>query len=307
MEYINRSCFICEYKSFKGSEVCAPLPAELLSFDQLKAQWNGFFNDEVKTKAFFSYHRCSNCQVLFCPTFFSGEQLSSLYENMADNTANVELQLLKKTQRGYFQCLNKHLQAVGGDYFEMGPDIGLFTENVRDAKKFDHFWLAEPNKAVWTTLKEKLNTQPHYIFSDLLIDDPITTNTVGAAVMIHVLDHLLDPLETLCHLRSKMKKNAILLTVTHDESSLLAKALNHRWPAYCLQHPQLYNPTSINYLLKKAGFNVLEIKKSYNHFPLGYLLNHLLWAAGIRKMTFPSMNSLQIPLKLGNIITVAST
>ncbi len=307
MEFLNRGCCICGSKSLGELVLSARSPAESLPFSQLKRQWNGFFNDEVKEKSFFSYHRCRKCAVLFCPTFFSGEQLGRLYENMADNTASVQLQLLKKTQRGYFQCLKKHIQPVSGDYFEMGPDIGLFTANVRDEGRFDHFWLAEPNKAVWGSLKETLKMQPHDLFADLMIDDPIPDNTLGAAVLIHVLDHLLQPLEVLRHLRSKMKKNAILLIVTHDESSLLAKTLNHRWPAYCLQHPQLYSPISMGVLLEEAGFKIREIKKSYNHFPLGYLINHLLWAIGIRKWTVPAMNLLQIPLKLGNIITVAST
>lgn len=300
-----RICCICGPESAQTPGIEALLPAELLSFEQLKDQWSGFFKDATMSRSFFSYLRCDQCGLLFCPSFFSDAQLSSLYANMVDNTADVDVNSLKKTQRGYFQSLTSFLPQLKGDYFEMGPDIGLFTANVKQTEIFDKFWLAEPNKAVWTRLQETMGTQPHALFSDLLVENPIPENTLGAAVMIHVLDHLLDPLQALKHLYGKMNQSGHLLIVTHDESSLLATILKHRWPAYCLQHPQLYRPSSITNLLEKAGFEVLKIQKSYNHFPLGYLLNHLCWALGFKKKIFPDFNALQLPLKLGNMITIA--
>ena len=146
----------------------------------------------------------------------------------------------------------------------------------------------------------------YHLFSDLLEEVPIPDSLLGVAVMIHVLDHVLDPVQMLTHLHRKMQDNGLLVIVTHDESSLLASVLKQKWPAYCLQHPQLYQPKSITHLLKKSGFKVLDIQKTYNHFPLGYLLNHLVWALGFKKKVFPDWTRLQLPLKLGNIITIAA-
>ena len=303
MTYIKRNCCICGPKTLASPCIASEKPAELLSFENLKEQWSGFFKDTVRS--FFSYQRCKQCALLFCPTFFSDAQLSSLYENMKDNTADVAYASLQKTQYGYFKTLAPYLPALNGDYFEMGPDIGLFTQNVARERVFNKFWLAEPNKAVWGQLKKNIGNQDHLLFSDLLVENPIPTNTLGAAVMIHVLDHLLDPLLVLDHMHSKMQQYGILLIVTHDESSWLSKLLKHRWPAYCLQHPQLYQPKSMRQLLNKANFEVLDIQKTYNHFPLGYLLNHLCWALGFKKKIFPDFNALQLPLKLGNMITIA--
>lgn len=281
------------------------MPAESLVFDALKEQWHGFFKDTDMARSFFSYLRCQDCGLLFCPTYFSEQQLERLYQDMPDNTASVDLSALEKTQYGYFKTLLPYLTQLKGDYFEMGPDIGLFTKHVVHQNKFDTIWLAEPNQAVWPNLQQLLGSRPHGLFSDLLKEDPIPNTTLSAAVMIHVLDHVLDPVKVLSHLYAKMQTGAILMLVTHDESSWLAKILQQRWPAYCLQHPQLYHPNSISNLLSKAGFKTLEIQKTYNHFPLGYLLNHLIWALGVKKKLFPDWNRLQVPLKLGNIITLA--
>lgn len=303
MQYTNRTCSICDSNQFSQAAIKAVLPAETIDFNELEAQWSGFFKTNIKS--FFTYYLCTQCNLLFCPTFFTPDQLSQMYQQMSDNTANQPLNLLRKTQKSYYAAVKKYIPDFDGDYFEMGPDLGLFTEHVIDNSKHQKFWLAEPNECVWDALKAKMQGHSCMLFSDLLLDDPIPDDALKTAVIIHVLDHLLDPLKTLLHLRKKMRKDAVLLIVTHDYSSLLSRILNHRWPAYCLQHPQLFNPASMKLMLHKAGFETITVKKSYNYFPPGYLLKHLLWALGMKNIKIPDLSALSFPVKLGNIITIA--
>lgn len=302
MQYDIRTCSICETNQFSHVSVTSNVAAEFVSFSELEDSWSGFFKEAKKP--FFTYHKCAKCNLLFCPTFFNQNQLSDLYANMADNTAKQDVTLLRKTQKSYYDVFSKYIPTINGDYFELGPDIGLFTENI-EPSAYQKIWLAEPNQAVWDVLKTTVQDSQYSLFSDFLTDDPIPDDSLKSAVMIHVLDHLLNPVETLTHLHKKMKKGAILLLVTHDYSSLLSKLLNHRWPAYCLQHPQLFNAKSMKAILDKSKFETLTIKKSYNYFPPGYLLNHLLWSLNVKKITLPSLNFLSFPIKLGNIITIA--
>lgn len=59
-------------------------------------------------------------------------------------------------------------------------------------------------------------------------------------------------------------------------------------------------------LMLAPGYKVLEIIKSSNYFPVMYLVKHLLWAIRIRKIRIPNIDLLHLPLKLGNIITIAT-
>jgi len=302
--YVDRSCLICREVSTNVA-ISSTVKAEELSFDELKSHWSGFFKNKIVEKFFFSYSRCPKCSLLYCASFFSDQQLSELYQKMSDNTAGVTTSALIKTQHGYFSHLKNHIPSQPGGYLEIGPDVGFFTDLALKEKNYDQFWMVEPNQEVWDTLESKLKDKPHHIYSDLLIENCIPDNSLSTVVMIHVLDHLLDPLKVLTFLKTKLKKNGVLLFVTHDESSLLAKMLKQRWLPYCLQHPQLFNPNSIKLLLEKAGFETLSVSKTYNYFPMTYLAKHLLWAIGIRNIKLPQWNALQLPLKLGNIITVA--
>jgi hypothetical protein len=134
----------------------------------------------------------------------------------------------------------------------------------------------------------------------------VPDHSASTAVMIHVLDHLLDPIATLGEIRQKLKPGARLLLVTHDESSLLRRIFGWRWPAFCLQHPQIYSPQSMHKLLETAGFEVLDRRKTVNFFEISFLLRHLLWALGIKVQYAPSFWRLTIGLKLGNMMTIAT-
>jgi hypothetical protein len=299
--YINRACPTCGTQPSGKLLIFTDTKAENSELEILKKCWMGFF----KEKTIFSYTRCECCGLLYAPVFFSGDQLSSLYSQMPPNMDVVPLEALRKTQNGYFSSLEKRLPLTGS-YIEIGPDIGLFTENCRRMADFEKYWLFEPNVDVLPQLTALMNGAEHSVIHNLFNYSDVPDHSVGAVVMIHVLDHLLDPAATLNELRAKMHKDAVLLIVTHDEGSLLPKIVGRNWPAYCLQHPQIYNRSSIRALLEQCDFRVIQQSKTVNHFPITFLAKHLLWGLGIRVEKVPSFGNAVVGLKLGNMLTLAT-
>ena len=299
--YIHRSCPTCGSEQAGQLGIYTEQRAEDSSFEMLRQCWMGFF----KEKTIFSYTRCEECGLLFAPSFFNESQLGDLYAQMPPNMDVVPMEALRKTQNGYFSALARRLP-LKGSYIEIGPDIGLFTENCRRQADFDKYWLFEPNIDVLPKLTELMHGLEYRVIHELFNFSEVPDDSAGAVVMIHVLDHLLDPVSTLKELRAKMHKDAILLIVTHDEGSLLPKIVGRNWPAYCLQHPQIYNRSTIQTLLEKWDFKVLEQTKTVNHFPVAFLAKHLFWGLGIRVDKIPSFGNAVIGLKLGNMMTLAS-
>jgi hypothetical protein len=299
--FLNRVCPVCGGKPATEGSIHSEVKAESLSFEDLIPGWNGFFKDKV----FFTYARCDGCGLLYAPTFFNAEQLEQLYGQMPPNMAEVPLEALRRTQRGYFNVL-KECSDLEGGFIEVGPDIGLFTENCVREGKYDEYWLFEPNRDVMPALSKMVEGRKFHIIHDMFGFSHVPDQSASAAVMIHVLDHLLDPIATLRELRQKLRPGAKLLLVTHDESSLLRKIVNWRWPAFCLQHPQIYSPQSMRTLLEKAGFEVTQVRKTVNFFQIDFLLKHLLWAFGIKVKSVPSFGKFTLGLKLGNMLTIAT-
>lgn len=299
--YLSRACPVCGDRHTDQVTIHSEVKAESMSFDALIPGWNGFFKDKV----FFTYARCGGCGLLYAPIFFNGSQLEQLYGQMPCNMAEVPLEALRRTQRKYFEAL-KNCSDLEGGFIEVGPDIGLFTENCVREGRYDEYWLFEPNRDVLPALSKIVEGRKFHIIHDMFGFPRVPDHAASAAVMIHVLDHLLDPVAILRELRQKLKPGSRLLLVTHDESSLLRRLVGWRWPAFCLQHPQIYNPESMRVLLETAGFEVLQHSKTVNFFQIDFLLKHLLWAFGIKVQSVPSFGQLTLGLKLGNMLTIAT-
>lgn len=241
--------------------------------------------------------------MLYSPEYFSDGQLDILYGSMPANMAEVEPGSLERTQYGYFKALPK-MRSGGGDLLEIGPDIGIFSEYCVQAGSFPRAWMFEPNVRAHDELRRRLSKTDVQISTSLTDLSRVPDGTVALAAMIHVLDHLVDPVPFLRELRTKMRADGIVILVTHNERSVLARLLGPRWPAYCLQHPHLFNPRSMRAMLAKGGFSLQKTVRSVNYFPLPFLAKQLLLAAKLN-VPQPPLPGLELPLKLGNFITLA--
>jgi hypothetical protein len=107
-------------------------------------------------------------------------------------------------------------------------------------------------------------------------------------------------------LRSKLAPDVRLLIVTHDESSLLSRLLRAKWPAFCVRHPENFNPKSMRALLAVAGFEGLVQLKMVNYFPVSFLVKRALWTFALRVARTPSFQGSNPGLGLGNMFTVTT-
>ena len=285
-----------------NSKISSPDPSELLSFNANKETWTGLFYK--RTKSFFSYYKCNNCKIIYAPEHFTNQELNNLYKKLPANMVHVPIKILEKTQYEYFKLLKKW-SSLKGDYLEVGPDIGLFTQYCLLNKNIDYFWLFEPNKLVLPELNKLLGNRKYKIYPAIEQIDMVDDNKLSTVIIIHVLDHLLEPLKILKNIRKKMKSGGTILIVTHDESSIMRKILGWRWPAFCQQHPQLFNYKTTSSILNRSGFKVLDQRKSKNYFEISFLLKNLLWVFGIKIKNLPRWLNIPVGIKLGNIITIA--
>jgi len=297
---LKRKCPVCNFDN-SVKEVGSTKNASDAKYEDLKECWNGLF----KEKVIFNYNRCKNCGTLYCPIFFNNDHLSELYKQMPANMDEVPLPALKKTQKGYFNFLKKNSE-LNGNFMEIGPDIGLFTNFAVKEGSYKKFFLYEPNINVKEDLASVVSNKDFSIVHEMEDFSEIEDNSIDTIVIIHVMDHLLDPVPYLKKLNKKLKKNGKLLIVTHNEKSLLRFIFKDKWPAFCLQHPQLYNlKTTVN-LLQETGFKCVKQSRTKNYFKISFLIKHVLWAIGIKTKKIPDFFGLTLGLRLGNIITIAT-
>ena len=79
------------------------------------------------------------------------------------------------------------------------------------------------------------------------------------------------------------------------------------WPPFCLQHPQLYNPETLSRILEKSGWELLEVGKSTNWYRLRHFVELGLGVLGLPIGIAKLFPSIEIPVKLGNSISISKT
>ena len=298
-KFLTRNCPACGANG-GTAEAFSKKPAEMFSLDELRPYWRGLFQEKV----FFTYDRCGECGLLYAPVFFDQAQLGELYSAMAPNMDAVPTDAIEATQRVYFEEATEGLN-VSGNFLEIGPDVGYIVGHAARDHRFEHFYLFEPNKSVHAELEAAANGKAFTISEDMDDLSAVPDGSVALALMVHVLDHLLDPKAMLEQIRKKLKPGGRVAIVTHNERSVLRSVMGKRWPPFCLQHPELYNPQSITKLLNSAGYRKVDVHGSKNYFPLSFMVRQAAYTAGIKLERVPLPKTV-LGLRLGNIMTIAS-
>jgi hypothetical protein len=277
----------------------ARMQAELMSWIEVKDFFIGLRNDQV----FFSYYRCQECELLYCPWYFSKDQIALLYAAMPDNTMGEDKSTVSRTQSAYANWIMSRKNTSNKRYLEVGPDIGLVANQIVKINKPEFVSFLEPNRSVRAELLESVAAVESKEVVDFI--DELVTKDFSLIVGVHVYDHLLDPVGDLANLRTRVEVGASLSIVVHNESSLLRKCMGPKWPPFCLQHPQLFNPQTQKKLFGKSGWELLEVKRSTNWYHMKYFVSMVASILGLSTSISKIFPNFEFPIRLGNTISMA--
>jgi hypothetical protein len=297
--WLVRDCPLCSSENISKNPVISSSPrSEDLAFAEVKKYFIGLRENQI----FFSYYRCKDCELLYCPWYFSDRQLNDLYSDMPDNLLGEDKSVISRTQSGYVSQIAKKVASVN-TYLEVGPDIGLVTNEVVRRFSPETVLLIEPNLSIHGQLKE--SAKPTKSINIYTSHTNIEPHNPDLCVGVHVYDHLLTPLVELEDLYNSSAPGAKIAIVVHNEKSLLRKVLRKKWPPFCLQHPQLYNKKSLINILNKAGWVTISVKPTTNWFSLDHFVKMGASVLGLNPKYFFFVPKIQIPFRLGNMICIA--
>jgi hypothetical protein len=221
---------------------------------------------------------------------------------MPDNTMGEDKSTISKTQSIYARWIMNH-KLSNSKYLEVGPDIGLVSKEIIQIQLPKHVTLLEPNLSVREELMQNVKSVPSIeIVSSL---EEMTNSNFDLAVGIHVYDHLLDPLGDLRKLRKNVLDRGHLAIVVHNEKSLLRYFLRRKWPPFCLQHPQLYNPKTLSTLLQLSGWKSVAMAKTTNWYHLQHFVGLGAGVLGIPVGISRFTPNFEVPIKLGNFSSLS--
>jgi hypothetical protein len=297
---VERSCPVCGSNPNQSrSEVVAKIPAENLGSDQLADVFIGLRREQV----FFTYVRCRECDLLWCPIYFSQDFLDSLYQSMPPNNKIYGERSSERTQRNYANVLELPSWPTNSTFVEIGCDEGILSNEILSRRPDLRVLAIEPNKSVHSQIKRSLGERGEIVESIADID---FNRNISNALAIHVLDHLVEPRSVLEDLGKRLERNASIWSVVHNEQTILRKLLQRRWPPFSPQHPQLFSPTTVSVLFRSLGFEATGVTRTTNLVNLRDLARSALSLTSISPRFSLLIPRIESKVYFGNILCCAS-
>ena len=251
---MTRSCLICGSQELRllyhlpdkgdarivACEVCGLAQLEKLPTpEQLEALYaNGYF-EGVGSDA--GYQEYANQEKEYLATF-------------ADDVSRI---------RDFVTC---------GSVLDIGCGYGYFVRQAL-AAGFDAYGVDLSTDGI----REAEKHAPGRCFRGTLDDvEELAGRRFDVIFASHLIEHILKPQDFIETLIPHLNEGGIVMFVTPNISSWLARVSGRRWVSFKIpEHVAYYTPATISHLLESAGLEVVAIDPAYQYYRLPFLMSKI--------------------------------
>jgi SAM-dependent methyltransferase len=210
--------------------------------------------------------RCRHCGLMYanpqqrvdCEQF-SAQPVSEPYDPAAPlNRQYYQKQVTQLPDNLRALAVLEELLPGRGKLLEIGSFAGLLLDRIRAAG-----WLVtglEPYRPTADYARSKYGLE---IIEGVLPNPALPTGHFDAVLMLHVIEHMPDPAESLRELRRVLRPGGVLAVETPRFNSLCFRLLGPRersiqnWPG----HIFFFTEQTLQQLLERNGFKVLRVER----------------------------------------------
>jgi 2-polyprenyl-3-methyl-5-hydroxy-6-metoxy-1,4-benzoquinol methylase len=247
---------------------------------------------------------CPRCGMVSSRPTLASEEILGRYADVVDENYFSE----EEARRELFDWVLNVMSGYpvrGDSLLEVGANVGLFLDAAREAG-----WTPrgiEPSRWAVETGRARFGVELAQKPLEELDEPPASTDAV---VMLDVLEHVVDPLDALRRLRSLLDDEGILALSTVNLSGLHARMRGVSWPWLIRPHLHYFTPATLDVILKKAGFRMVEWSLVPRSFHLSYVANRMkssLGPLGEPSARLASLIDVKVPVGwLGDVVLVVA-
>jgi len=220
-----------------------------------------------KFGAYGSVRECADCGLVYASPRPASAALLSGYAEHADPDYEAERDARGVNAHLALATIRRH--APRGRLLEVGCAHGFFLHAARESYEATG---VEPSRAAREYARAHLRLD---VASGTLAEARFADASFDVAVMIDVIEHLADPLSVLRELARVVKPGGVLYLVTPDVDSLTARVLRGRWWGLRPAHLYYFSERTLAEMLRKAGFERVDVRSYGRVFSWGYWLTRL--------------------------------
>ena len=293
----DRVCPLC------GSSASSRLFAEA-HFDPSRLDEMSFSSRKTPEGMHHRMLECTRCDLLYASPVPTVESIAAAYRD-AGYESGEEARYAAATYATLVERIEKQLPDMRGAV-DIGAGDGAFLQRLR-AAGFDRTVGFEPSDAPRAAAAAEVREliRPEPFVPGVLPDEAFTLVSC-----LQTIEHVLDPLG-LCRDAARLLAPAgAMLIVCHDRRAVSARILGRRSPIFDIEHVQLFSPKSVGVLLRRAGFDRVEVHPLRNRYPLRYWLQLMPLAGRLKAAIRGSLEAVRldgraVSLGAGNVFAVA--
>jgi SAM-dependent methyltransferase len=252
LHLVERDCPLCRCNDFK-------VFAES-TIDESKLTAASFASRKLPEYMHPRMVECNGCKLLYANPTLHQDSLGNAYEG-ASFDAETESFLAARTYR---RLLESHLHTVANG--KRAIDIGAFVEQLLDMG-FEDVIGVEPSDAPLAAAKPSV--RPH-LQQGIFSADKFVAESVDLISCFQVMEHLPNPLQLTKETFALLKPGGLFFVVVHNRRALSARILGEKSPIFDVEHLQLFDATTGEQLLRKAGFASVAVSTLKNTYPIDY-------------------------------------
>ena len=212
--------------------------------------------------------RCPRCGHMQLDRFPERPELAEAYA-VAESDAYIEEEAGQRaTARAILERIEHH--AAPGALVDLGCWVGFFLdEAVRRG------WRGvgvEPSEFASSYARERLGLD---VRTAELDDAGLEPGAFDVAFMGDVIEHLVDPRAALLEVGELLAAGGLVALALPDAGSRLARAMGRRWWSVIPTHVQYFTRASLATLLRRSGFEPLEVATAPKAFTVRYYLERI--------------------------------
>lgn len=131
---------------------------------------------------------------------------------------------------------------------------------------------------------------------------PELTGQYDVVTLIDVIEHVSNPVNLLSDICNAISDNGIVVVVTPDVGSLMARILGWKWWHFRIAHIGYFNKKTLGMALDKAGFQLIRMARPTWYFTANYLFERASkYLPSFLRIPAPCfLRKIVIPLNLGD-------
>jgi len=220
--------------------------------------FNLYLKGSVKGKPVYIV-RCVNCGLIFKNPMLSDRERLELYakDYFEHGYLDKENQI-RLYEKARFLLERLLTYCNKGRLLDIGAASGAYVRAAID-KGWEAYGIELSPLAV-TFAKDNWKVD---LMQGTLEEAHFQDNFFDAIILIHTLEHLPDPFETLREINKILKRTGMLYVTVPNIASYKAKKLGEKWWALKpAEHLFFFSPKTLKLLLEKAEFDIMRIDTS---------------------------------------------